>query len=66
MSAHAYPQFKQDCKECSRSFLPVALWVNLEARDDEAERPSDDNKPHHRDKCEACRLGVCDAGKEKY
>jgi len=62
VSAHSYPQYRQDCKKCRKSCLPTCLWVNVDNSDDSDVGEYDEKtKPHHRDKCEACRRGVCDA-----
>ena len=61
VSAHAYKQFKQACTQCHRYSLPVYMWVNLEVRAKSVGR-GDDEKPHLKHLCEACKLGVCSRG----
>ena len=59
-SAHAYPQYKQGCQSCDAETLPCCLWVNdQDAEDRDVEEPNSD-QPHDRERCEACRLGICD------
>jgi hypothetical protein len=64
ISAHAYPKYHQDCKNCRESHLPACLWVNVHSGDSSSDSEATERgqkKPHHKDKCEACRRGVCDA-----
>ena len=63
-SAHAYSQYRQECKTCNRSYYAKYFWENEDnnfddysSDDDEADK---EQKPHMRHLCEACRLGVCD------
>ena len=60
-SAHAFPSYKQGCQECEHESLPAYLWVNYGGNErdyDDYER-DDSNAPHDRDRCMACRAGVC-------
>jgi hypothetical protein len=58
VSAHAFRQYKQACTSCKPYTFPTYLWVNLEERK-EARVKGDEEKPHCRRLCEACKLGVC-------
>jgi uncharacterized C2H2 Zn-finger protein len=63
ISAHAYSEYRQDCKTCKKSMFAVLFWINNH-RDSRSEKAgvegADDSKPHMRHLCEACKLGVCD------
>jgi DNA-directed RNA polymerase subunit RPC12/RpoP len=63
ISAHAYSKYRQDCKTCNNSMMATLFWINhrnisREETSDNGEK--DENKPHMRHLCEACKLGVCD------
>ena len=60
-SAHAYPEYKQACAKCERGYHPLFMWVNYYSDRSEDVDEEDDRAPHHRQRCEACRRGVCDA-----
>ena len=60
LSAHAFKRFKQACKSCETWSPPKFMWVNAERGErNKYHKEPDLNKPHHRDRCEACRRGVC-------
>uniref|UniRef100_A0A7S4IQ06 3CxxC-type domain-containing protein n=1 Tax=Vannella robusta TaxID=1487602 RepID=A0A7S4IQ06_9EUKA len=58
-SAHAYKLYKQDCKKCEHSTLPKFMWVSKDIRN--TTKVEKTAKPHHYSRCEACKLGTCDA-----
>lgn len=49
---------KQQCKRCDRWVPPALLWENYGPRTQSSARASDD-KPHLRDRCQACKAGKC-------
>ena len=60
-SAHAYPKFRQGCRACNVETKPCCLWVNDDGNDNDRDIDRDEAKGHHdSQRCEACRLGVCD------
>lgn len=60
-SAHAYVQYRQECKTCNSSSHASLFWVNnFNNYDKQSNSQDEESKPHMRHLCEACRLGVCD------
>ena len=57
-SAHAFKVYKQGCKRCERKILPKFMWRNL-GENIVQRADKDKKKPHHKGRCEACKLGVC-------
>ena len=58
--------YKQACAKCEQGYRPLFMWVNYYSQDDRSDRSEDVDEedghaPHHRQRCEACRRGVCDA-----
>ena len=49
---------KQQCKRCDHWVPPALMWNNCGQRTITSVRGNDD-KPHLRDRCEACRAGTC-------
>ena len=68
MSSQAMPGYKQGCQRCEISIKPIFMWVNEPGHEDdegeEGEKVSD--KPHDRERCEACQLGICDMSPGNY
>ena len=65
VSAHAYSEYRQDCKTCNDSMFAILFWINnhSDSRSGETgDNGEDESKPHMRHLCEACKLGVCDMG----
>ena len=61
-SAHAFPEYTQDCQGCDEEVHPYLMWENDENNHSSSNDRRDASKPpHDRERCEACRLGVCDA-----
>ena len=62
MSAHAFLDFKQGCKDCNLEVLPCCMWESEQSdeREDEREEGASDG-PHDTERCEAGRRGVCTA-----
>ena len=65
-SAHAFRAFTQGCKTCDTEELPLFMWENSKShtyRDDEydayEDEHRDEDKAHDRERCEACRRGMC-------
>ena len=58
-SAHAFPNLKQSCQRCEKWSLPELLWHNVDDHCRPRERQEQDDGPHDRQRCEACRKGVC-------
>lgn len=66
-SAHAHKQFKQGCQACERMAYPCCLWVNTGEKDDYRDKVLDeDEAPHDRARCQACRHGQCQAARIMY
>jgi hypothetical protein len=62
LSAHAFRNtYRQKCKACNAWSQPRYMWHNYDtgARDRDPSDPMAKDRPHHADKCEACRAGVC-------
>ena len=59
LSAHAYTNYSQRCKRCEAESLPSFMWVNTDNGERREKAAIDKNKPHDRERCEACRLDVC-------
>ena len=57
-SAHAHKRFKQGCQDCEQMAFPCCLWVNT-GEQDHSRKHDDDDGPHDRARCEACRKGCC-------
>lgn len=61
VSAHAFKDFTQGCKECEQHALPKFMWVNHHGR--QATHAKEENlkldKPHDNARCSACKAGVC-------
>lgn len=60
VSARAFKEeYRQQCKRCKQWSQPTYMWHNFPSSSgsDERKKPQK-NKPHHADKCEACRAGV--------
>ena len=69
MSAHAFPDYTQDCRHCDRSCLPLFLWHNVAKPDNKNKKPvsaMDPTKPHLSHLCGACEAGVCDGGRGSF
>ena len=59
-SAHAYANYGQGCRRCNIINLPMFLWQNQKAqKKNNLLQPPAGLKPHDRERCEACRAGVC-------
>lgn len=66
-TAHATNGYKQGCKGCEHMSFPRFMWENDYRGswpDDEEDATGSDegempDKPHHSQRCEACRMGVC-------
>ena len=66
-SAHAYPQFRQGCQACNLETKPCCMWVNDSDNRSDRDTDSDEDKaPHDEERCEACRLGVCDMARRDF
>ena len=62
ISAHAFKDYRQDCKGCKSSQRPKLMWVNdHKKKDEDQEVARDSGKPHEKGLCEACRRGICSA-----
>ena len=62
-SAHAQSEFKQGCMLCNKKVYPIVLWQN-DWQDDNFDAATvlfldDDEKPHDKERCEACAVGKC-------
>ena len=60
-SAHATVRYFQKCTKCNQEEYPIWMWKNSENNFKKKGKNVDYTKPHRRDLCQACRLGVCDA-----
>ena len=58
LSAHAHSAYRQECKTCRSHVHPSYMWINSR-ESSRSESAHDGDKPHMRDLCEACKLGVC-------
>ena len=59
-SAHAMKEYGQGCKKCEAFSQPWLMWHNTSVV--RTSNPNDKKRPHDRERCEACALGVCTAG----
>lgn len=68
LSAHSFrDQFRQQCKTCRAWSQPRYLWVNYYENDkDERGEEERVTKPHHADKCEACKANACTRSRDHY
>ena len=65
-SAHAFKQFAQGCQGCESLYRPWFMWVNTSERDQNRDGMDDEeDKPHDSGRCQACRAGVCTAGRRR-
>jgi hypothetical protein len=58
-SAHAHKNYRQGCQSCEDESYPCCMWVNTESDNREKRSWEEDDKPHDRARCEACRRGEC-------
>jgi len=59
ISAHAFKnKYQQGCQSCEEKWPPKFLWVNTGYRSDDEAR-GDDDAPHDRNRCDACKAGQC-------
>jgi hypothetical protein len=58
-TAHAYTIYKQGCQGCNKESLPYYMWKNYGAPQRKEKTDRDDQPPHDKGRCEACRLGRC-------
>jgi len=59
-SAHAQTDFGQGCQKCEAFSKPWLMWWNMDKpKKHDKKNPDDERAAHDRDRCEACRKGVC-------
>jgi hypothetical protein len=63
-SAHAQKNYRQACKPCNSYYFPFYMWEN-ENLPGQRNKIIDDDKPHMKDLCEACKKGKCIIGNKK-
>ena len=60
LSAHSYKKYKQGCKGCETENYPKYLWFNsIRIEKDPKFEELNKEKPHDKERCEACHLGFC-------
>lgn len=65
ISAHAYAIFRQGCQVCETYSLPLYMWLNDE-KCTQTRKTKKEDKPHHDERCQACKAGICLAGPKHY
>lgn len=67
-SAHAYREYRQQCKRCAEMREPTFLWKNDAHSADTSTSTSStspETKPHRHDLCEACQRAACSFDRAK-
>jgi hypothetical protein len=65
MSSKGFKKYKQACKKCKVYVFPEYMWQNIYINIYKNNRKNkktlnDNNKPHMKKFCEACKKGVCE------